>query len=187
MTSAGRLAVEREVKLAYPSTEAARQAVETAGGRLVRSRRLLEDRLFDDDDDRLRARGTALRVRLDGERAFLTWKGPAVHGPVKAREELETEVKDVATLVAILTALGYRQRFRSQKFRAEYDRSGAIVTIDEAPFGVFVEIEGPEESIGAVAAALGRTPADYILESYPTLWLRWCREHGRPPGDMLFT
>lgn len=60
------------------------------------------------------------------------------------------------------------------------------MVIDETPFGVFLEIEAPAARIAQVAAALGRTPADYRLESYVSLWRRWCDAHGRPFGDMLF-
>lgn len=182
------MAVEQEIKLAYPSPEAARQAIAAAGGRLVHPRRLIEDRLFDDAEDRLRRAGTALRVRQDAARAFLTWKGPvAGDGAIKAREELETAVGDAHVLVTVLRALGYRERFRSQKYREEYALAGAVVTVDETPCGVFAEIEGDSSAIAAVAAALGRGPSEYILASYPSLWFEWCHARGHVPGDMLFT
>ena len=61
-----------------------------------------------------------------------------------------------------------------------------IVAIDETPVGVFVEIEGSEQGITAMAAALGRAPADYILDSYRGLFLEH-RDAARPAGtDMLF-
>lgn len=180
------MAIEHEVKLPFASIEAARQAVEAAGGRLVHSRRLLDDRLFDDEAGGLRERGCALRARQDGERAFITWKGPPDRGPIKSREELETEVKSAGTAIAIFSALGYVQRFRSQKYRAEYRIQEALVTIDETPIGVFVEIEADPAQIELVARALGRGPSDYVLDSYPALWRQWCERDGRPFGDMLF-
>jgi predicted adenylyl cyclase CyaB len=179
------LALEQEVKLAFDSPEAARQAVSAAGGRLVRHRRLIDDRLFDDERRQLQEAGAALRVRLDGERCVLTWKGPATRGPVKSREELETGVDDAGTLLAVLTALGYYQRFRSQKYREEYEVDSSLVTIDETPLGCFVEIEATPARIAAVTIAIGKSPADYKLESYPTLWRHWCTHHGRAFGDML--
>lgn len=178
--------LEQEIKLAFADVEAARQAVLTAGGRLVFSRRLLDDRLFDRADGELRQAGAALRIRQDGERTFLTWKGPVLSGPVKSREELETSVGDAAVLTAIVTALGYHQRFRAQKYREEYAIDDATIAVDETPFAVFVEIEAPPETIALVSGRLGRTRDDYRLESYPTLWRRWCEANGRPAGDMLF-
>ena len=47
-----------------------------------------------------------------------------------------------------------------------------IVAIDETPVGVFVEIEGSERGIETAAAALGRTTADYIVDSYRGLFLQ---------------
>lgn len=180
------MSLEQEVKLAYASVEAARQAVTTAGGRLVVSRRLLDDRFYDTHDSKLRGAGQGLRIREDGARAILTWKGPVQPGDVKTREEIEADCADAATLAAVLGALGYVARFRAQKYREEYAIGAATVTVDEAPMGVFVEIEATPTVIADVTARLGRTPADYELASYITLWRRWCDAHGAAFGDMLF-
>jgi adenylate cyclase class 2 len=61
-----------------------------------------------------------------------------------------------------------------------------IVTVDETPVGVFVEIEGGERGIAHVAEALGRGPADYLLESYRGLFVEYCAQRGMPATDMLF-
>jgi adenylate cyclase class 2 len=106
---------------------------------------------------------------------------------VKSREELETTVGDAATLMALLAALGYQPFFCSEKYREEYALDQATVTVDETPFGVFVEIEATPETIAHIAARLGRTPADYLLESYPALWRRWCEVHGLGMRDMVFS
>jgi len=180
------LALEHEVKLAFVSIEAARQAVTTAGGRLVVSPRLIADRLFDTPEGQLRDRGETLRLRRDGGGGLLTWKGALRGGPVKTREELETSVGRPDVLEAMLAALGFRVCFQSEKRREEYALGTAHVTIDDTPAGVFVEIEAPEDEIPRVAALLGRSATDYRLESYPALWRRWCEEHGQAPCDMLF-
>ncbi|MCC7009305.1 MAG: class IV adenylate cyclase [Acidobacteria bacterium] len=178
--------IEQEVKLSFPHVEAARQAIVEAGGRLVVSRRLVDDRLFDLPDGRLRRRGMTLRTRRDAADAYLTVKGPVLAGPVKSREELETRVDDVDVLEAALSAIGFVRTFRAQKYREEYALPSARLTIDQVPFGVFVEIEGTPDVIARVAGSLGRTPSDYRLESYPTLWRQWCAAAGRPEDDMLF-
>jgi adenylate cyclase class 2 len=179
--------IEREVKLQFEHAEAARLAVVTAGGRLVVSRRLLDDRLFDFPDGRLRAMGMTVRVRHDEARAFLTLKGPLLPGVVKAREEFETLIGSAGTVEAALSAVGMRRVFRSQKYREEYDIDQAHIAIDEAPMGVFVEIEASYDAIARTSGLLGRTPADYRVESYPALWRQWRERHALPPGDdMLF-
>ncbi|MEO7189675.1 MAG: class IV adenylate cyclase [Vicinamibacterales bacterium] len=181
------MAIEQEVKLAFSSLEAARHAVSTAGGRLLVSRRLLSDRLFDTDDARLRQQGATLRIRRDGPQGIVTWKGPHRPGLVKSREELETTVGDASILEAALVALGYQHSFSSEKYREEFDVAGAHTMIDDTPAGVFIEIEAAPDDIARVSVLLGKTPLDYRLESYPTLWRAWCREHGQPPSDMLFS
>ncbi len=177
--------IETEIKLVFESVEAAGQAVVPAGGRLAVSRRLLDDRLFDTPDQSLKQAGCTLRVRRDAARAFITFKGPVQPGVHKRREEIETAVGDAAVAEAIVAALGFQPWFRAQKQRAEYEIGDAHVMIDETPMGVFVEIEAPEPLIAPVAAKLGRSPADYRLESYPRLWRDWCVAHDLPAQDML--
>ena len=179
--------IEQEVKLAFPQFEAARQAIIAAGGRLVASRRLLEDRLFDLPDGRLRLSGQTLRTRRDSTNGYITFKGPVHPGPVKSREELETRIGDVDVLEAALVAMGFAQVFRAEKYREEYALDAARLAIDDTPFGVFVEIEASPDEIERVARLIGRTPADYSLDSYPTLWRRWCEGAGLPDRDMVFS
>jgi adenylate cyclase class 2 len=178
--------IEQEVKLAFESVEAARHAVTTAGGRLVVSRRLLDDRLYDTPDRRLGRVDTTCRIRREPGRAFLTFKGPTMPGPVKQREEHETAVTDAEALERVLAALGLAQVFRAEKYREEYAIDGGTVTVDETPVGVFVEIEATPDVIERIAHRLDRTPADYMLDSYPRLYAAWCAAHGRTPGNMTF-
>jgi adenylate cyclase class 2 len=180
------LSLEQEVKLGYPTVEAARQAAIAAGGRLVVSRRLLDDRFFDTHDFRLRRESQTLRIRRDGDRATLTWKGPPQPGEVKTREEIEAGCTDALDLLALLGALGYVPCFRAQKFREEYRVGTALVTVDETPFAVFVEVEAPPDVIADVVGRLGRSAADYELASYVRLWRQWCQAHDVPFGDMVF-
>jgi predicted adenylyl cyclase CyaB len=179
--------IEQEVKLPFPHVDAARQAITATGAVLSISRRLLEDRLYDTAQGFLRLSGRALRIRRDGAQAgFLTFKGPVQPGPVKSREELETAVGDPALVDRVLANLGYFPMFRSQKYREEYDLPHAHLALDEAPAGVFVEIEAAPPRIEEVARLLGRTPADYVLDSYVSLWRRRCEARGVPFGDMVF-
>jgi adenylate cyclase class 2 len=178
--------LEQEIKLEFESVEAARRSITATGARLEVSQRLLEDRLFDTEQQHLRQAGTALRVRRDGTRAILTFKGPAQPAHIKSREEIETGVGDAEVAEAILHGLGFRCWFRSQKRREEYRLGKALVTIDDTPIGVFVEIEAAPDDIDRVATQLGRSRADYRLESYPRLYARWREAKGIEERDMLF-
>jgi adenylate cyclase class 2 len=127
-----------------------------------------------------------LRVRSESGKSLLTFKGPVQPGPMKVREEHETVLSDGAALLTILGELGLHVWFRYEKYREEFAAEDVVIAIDETPVGTFVEIEGGEDHIHRTAAALGRTPADYITDSYRTLFLAHCRDHGLTPTDMLF-
>jgi adenylate cyclase, class 2 len=178
--------LEREVKLRFEGADAARAAVMAIGATPVHGRRLQEDSLLDTAAEDLRRRRSALRIRVDGGRSLLTFKGPVQPALFKVREELETVVGDGHLLLRVFEELGFRVWFRYQKYREEFSIDDTMVAIDETPIGVFVEIEGGEESIARVAQALGRGPAEYVLESYRGLFVRHCEQRGAPAGDMLF-
>jgi adenylate cyclase class 2 len=173
--------IEREVKLAFRSADEARAAVTAAGAPLARPRRLQRDTLFDTTPRSLASQGSALRVRHDGDRWVLTYKGPVQPAAVKVREEHETEVADGIALTRVLEGAGLRPWFRYEKYREEYAWPGATLALDETPIGTFVEIEGTEEAILNATTALGRQPEDYILQSYRALFLA-----RRGVGDMVF-
>ncbi len=112
-----------------------------------------------------------MRVRADGNRAFLTFKGRVVAGAVKAREEIETEAANADALLAICAALGFTPGFRYEKYREEFTLPGAVIAVDDTPIGTFVEIEGEEAVIHAVAGRLGFATSDYVTASYRALFL----------------
>lgn len=178
--------LEREIKLRFATPDDARAAVAAAGARLFRPRRLQDDALFDTDDEALRRQRSVLRVRREGERSALTFKGPAQPGPMKLREELETGVADGAVLSLVLERLGLRAWFRYQKYREEYTAEGVVIAVDETPIGTFVEVEGAEQGISDFAAALGRTRLDYILDSYHALFLKYREALGFRGAHMVF-
>jgi adenylate cyclase class 2 len=161
--------IEQEVKLAFASLEAARLAVTTAGGRLVRSRRLQSDLFLDTADLSLTHGRRALRLRREPHAATLTYKGVPEAGPVKSREEIETTVADPDQLELAMKRLGYVECWRFEKHREDYALGDAKVFVDDCSAGVFVEIEGTPSLIEATAALLDKTPADYITKSYRAL------------------
>lgn len=178
--------LEREVKLRFSSADEARDAVLATGATPLRCRRLQEDALLDDGAETLRQRRCVLRVRVESGKSLLTFKGPVQPSPMKLREEIETIVGDGETMLRCLEALGYAVWFRYQKYREEFALNDSIIAIDETPVGVFVEIEGCEQGIVDVAKALGRTQADFVLDSYRCLFMEHRRSHGQPDTDMLF-
>jgi adenylate cyclase class 2 len=181
------MGLEREIKLRLGTADLARMRVLALGATPLGERRLQEDALLDTADRRLAASRSALRVRHEGGRSLLTFKGPPQPGRMKLREEHETAVGDGQTLMHILDALGLRVWFRYEKYREEFALDETVLAIDETPVGVFVEIEGAEGRIEAVARALGCTPADYITDSYRTLFVAWRERHGVTGEHMTFS
>jgi adenylate cyclase class 2 len=178
--------LEREIKLAFDTPDAARDAVLATGATPLRARRLQEDALFDTDDERLRRQRCVLRVRSDAGRSLLTFKGPVQPGAMKLREEHETVIGDGDVICRILEELGLHVWFRYQKYREEYAAADVTIAIDETPVGTFVEIEGGEQAIVATARALGRTPSDFILDSYRALFVNRREACGLSGSDMVF-
>lgn len=157
-----------------------------AGATPLHGRRLQEDALLDTDDEELRRRRCVLRIRTEGGKSRLTFKGPVQPSSMKTREEVETLVGDGEVLRRVLEELGLHVWFRYEKFREEFCHEDVIVAIDETPVGVFVEIEGSEQGITEMARALGKGPDDYVLDSYRGLFLANRERLGLNGGDMLF-
>lgn len=183
--------IEREVKLSFPSAAAARSALLAAGASASQPRRLQDDALYDTPEELLRRKGCIVRVRTehwpDGRStATMTAKGPVQPGPMKIREEHETRVEKGDALAQVLDVLGLRPWFRYQKYREEFSAPNLIVAIDETPVGVFVELEGSEDAIRSMAAALGRSPDDFILDSYYRLFQTLREQFGLAGPHMMF-
>jgi len=178
--------LEREIKLRFDSVEEARRAVLGAGATPLLGRRLQEDSLLDSDDEELRRRRCVLRVRVENGKSRLTFKGPVQASAMSVREEYETVVGDGDILLRVLLELGLHVWFRYEKYREEFSHEDVTVAVDETPVGVFVEIEGSDPGIMSMAEALGRTSADYIVDSYRTLFLQLRDQCGLAGTDMVF-
>src|SRR5512132_3970899 len=178
--------LEREIKLRFATVDEAREAVLAAGATPLHGRRLQEDALLDTDDEQLRRQRCVLRVRMENGKSRLTYKGPVQPSVMKVREELETVVGDGEVLLRVFRELGLHVWFRYEKYREEFAHEDVIVAIDETPVGVFVEIEGSEQGITAMAEALHRGPDDYVLDSYRGLFLKLRDASGLTGSDMVF-
>ena len=163
--------IEREIKLRFDSADAARTALAAVRVTPLRPRRLQHDVLFDTTDQQLQRQGCVLRLRHEGDRGTLTFKGRVQPGAMKVREERETAVLDAPAMRTILERTGFAAWFVYEKYREEYMAGDVIVAIDETPVGTWMELEGSEAGIHDVARALGRSPQDFILASYRSLFL----------------
>jgi predicted adenylyl cyclase CyaB len=122
---------------------------------------------------------SVLRVRRAGGAAILTYKERFPSGStIKHQREEETPVADAPALAAILEALGYSPALVYEKRRETWLLAGAVVVIDELPFGLFAEIEGEETAIQEAERLLELQDAEAEMATYPQL----TEQHGLRNG-----
>ncbi len=119
---------------------------------------------------------------------MVTYKGPATRDGYKSREEIEFDVSDPGTFSLVLHRLGYQPAFRYEKYRTQLRAAGepGLITIDETPIGVYLEIEGPQDWIDSTAARLGFPAALFLTTSYAALYWGYKEQHPEAPADMTF-
>jgi len=181
--------IETEIKLRWDGdADSARDHIEAHGYRAVGPRTLEADQLFDRASAELRRSGQILRLRIAGVRSTATYKGPADAGagPYKSREEIEFDVTDATAFEEVLARLGYQRAFRYEKYRTKFAGGEGIVTLDETPIGIFIELEGPKYWIDAVAGGLGFGRVKYVTASYAALYGEYKAAHAEAPADMIF-
>ena len=123
-----------------------------------------------------------LRLRRVGKQATLTYKErfPSTDA-IKRQREDETTVGNAEAMEAILDGLGLTPRLVYEKRRATWRLGKAEIVVDELPFGLFMEIEGPEASIRDVERKLAIKGLKAELQTYPQLTHR----HGNPVGPVI--
>lgn len=186
---------EIEIKLKVEAPPALKRRLKQSGFVVVSRRHFESNIVFDFRDLRLRRSRSLLRLRREGNRHLLTFKGaPHASDTYKIRTELETRVEGADTLQRILEALDLHPVFRYEKYRTAYaeERKGKgegppLLVYDETPIGHYIELEGPARWIDRVARRLGFQKRDYITASYAVLYHEHCRENGIKAGDMVFS
>ncbi len=189
-----KLPYEVEVKFKVLDPRALKRRLKDLGLVVVERRHFEANVVFDFRDLRLRKACSLLRLRTEGRRQIVTFKGaPRASASYKVRREIETEVEDGGALQNIFEALGLGPVFRYEKYRTAYAEAGrgkkaAIPELlyDETPIGNYVELEGSERWIDHLARQLGYQRKDYITASYAALHQDYCRQKGIPTGDMVF-
>lgn len=171
------MTTETEVKIRVDekSLGGIRQRLLEMGFRQEAERAREENILMDYSNRSLRNAGSALRLRKYGAQRLLTFKGPRKEDThLKSREEIETEIGDLAGMRKILEALGMTVCFEygkyREKLRLEGDRDNLEVCIDETPVGCFIEIEGSGADIEQLALDLGWTQDHFINKNYIDLY-----------------
>ena len=181
--------VETEVKLRWDGDAvSARARIEACGFAANRPRLFESNQLFDLASSELLQRRQILRLRIFGGVATVTYKGPPAPGPYKSREEIEFHVDNPETFEIVLSRLGYQRTFRYEKYRTTFNAAGiGVVTLDETPIGIFIELEGPEYWIDAASGHLGFSRSDFLTASYAALYAEYRVNHSDAPPNMMFS
>jgi adenylate cyclase, class 2 len=182
MRSKGSL--EREIK--FPGVE-----LDQLRGRLaeLEAERVgpaaFEDNWILDRAEELLSSGRILRLRTDGQRARLTFKGPLrMEGNLKVREEREVEIENADEARILFENLGYAVVRRYQKMREEWQLGGVTIALDHTPIGDFAEFEG--DGAETVAKRCGLDPEKGEKRSYLRLYEDYLKEHPDAPPEMVF-
>jgi len=178
---------EIEVKFHIADLKAFEERLQAAGARLKQARTHEINLRFDTPDGALGRQFRVLRLRHDSA-TRLTYKGPGRDQEgTRARQEIEFTVSDYQSARAFLEALGFEVTLMYEKFRATYELDGTLVTLDEMPYGSFIEIEGPDPaSIRAASQRLGLDWERRVLDSYTMLFERLKAEFGLGYRDLSF-
>ncbi len=178
--------LEIEAKIKVESHDAVRRRLAELGAERVHV--VTEtNQIFDTAERRLFGSGCGLRVRTcrgEGQvpAATLTFKGPPTKGPLKSREERETQVSQPQETAAILQALGFAPVLTFEKHREEWRLDDTKVELDELPrLGFYVEIEGPDEAaVSSARARLGLADSPLVPGTYIALLIEHARCNGLP-------
>lgn len=162
--------IETEVKIKVREAKGLKERLLGLGCVLARDRYLETNVLYDLRGGPLFAKREALRLRVIGKRAWLTFKGaPQKARSFKVRPEFESEVRDPAEFRKILKALGLRPIFRYRKHRTLLRKGRLAVCLDETSVGEYLELEGKRSDIVRFARSLGYSRADFITRDYVSM------------------
>jgi predicted adenylyl cyclase CyaB len=144
-----------------------------------------EDNWIVDREDELLSEGRILRLRTDGTRSHLTFKGPMhLEGKLKVRHELEIGIESAEEGLLLFEQLGYKVVRRYQKVREEWQLGGVTISLDHTPIGDYAEFEG--DGAETVARRCGFDPTKGEPRSYLRLYEDYLKAHPDAPPEMTF-
>jgi adenylate cyclase class 2 len=185
------MGLEIEAKIALDEDVNAMRERLKAAGAVMEIERVYENNIrYESAANDLTENGIVLRLRQD-QQVRLTYKAPSQQESKGAstRLELETTVGDFEAMDEILRRLGYRAYMRYEKYRTTYtmsDIEDTEIVLDEMPYGLFIEVEGPAESIDRALEKLGLAEAPRIVESYAVLFDKVRARYGLDFKDLTF-
>jgi adenylate cyclase class 2 len=169
--------LEIEVKFHLRGLESVRAALHAHGARLEHGRTFEENLRFDTPQSHLAQRGEILRLRRSVDVRLTFKSSPRPAQGLLGRPEIEVVVEDFDATRQLLERLGFEIVLRYEKHREAYGLDAVAVTLDDLPFGSFVELEGPStEALQNAASQLG-LPWPLAFQGSYTSIFAWLREH----------
>lgn len=111
--------------------------------------------------------GTFIRLRSGFKNTLTLKKARTQNSEVSERMELEIEIDDIDSCYKLLQEIGLNESLVMEKYRMTWEINGTIITIDELPFGIYVEIEGAIQNIKIISQLLD---LDYEKRIILTYW-----------------
>ncbi len=138
---------------------------------------LEENMLFTNED--LVSINAIVRIRRTQTRSLLTFK-QRVAGVSDAKHqiEFESEIADADSVRSIIESIGLKAVSVYEKRRRTYRFRDVEVVLDELPFGLFMEIEGPITGIAEAEMLLGIEDLEIEHETYPRLTAKYGERNG---------
>lgn len=113
----------------------------------------------------LEKEGKFLRVRSGFENA-LTLKIKRPNNRIYEREEIEFKIGNVENARKIFNSIGFSKEKIMEKRRSNWKLLNSVISLDELPFGKFIEIEGEEDEIFEISNKLGFDFSKRIIVTY---------------------
>jgi adenylate cyclase class 2 len=178
---------EIEVKFYIQDMAALERRLLDMGAEMTRERTRELNLRFDTRFGRLQRKMQLLRLRQDHS-AHMTFKGKSqVVDGVFYREEIEFELSDFEAAKRLVEALGFRVVVIYEKFRTTYRLDGLEITLDELPYGDFVEIEGEGDlQIRRISEILALSLETAVESNYLMLFEELKKRMGLKFRDLTF-
>ena len=178
---------EIEVKFYIKDIQALERRLLEANAQYTQARTHELNLRFDTAAGQLREEQCVLRLRKDN-RVRVTYKGPMTdEDGIADREEIEFEASNFEAAKHLFESLGYQVVVIYEKYRTIYKIEDSIITLDEMPFGNFVEIEGPDvEQIEEAAKLVGLNWDLRSAETYLSYFLQIKEKAGLDFNDLTF-
>ncbi|MCS7097780.1 MAG: class IV adenylate cyclase [Candidatus Methanomethyliaceae archaeon] len=144
----------REIEAKARVEEDLTEKILKMGGRFL-GEKIQEDIYFEHPCRDFVKSDEAFRLRIEGNKSIITYKGKRESENLKIREEIEVEIKDSKAFINILERLGFKKAYTIRKRRREFLLNEIIICLDDVNgLGSFIELEGGEKLL-EIAEKLG--------------------------------